>query len=63
MNLSLKEKGLTDRENRLVIAKGKEEGWEDGVGGWSEQMQTTIHRMDRHQGPIVAQGTTFNILG
>ena len=40
-------------ENRLVIAKG--EGWcgRDGVGGWGEQMQTIIYKMNKQQGPTV----------
>ena len=30
------------------------EEWErDGVGGWGYQMQTSIYRMDKQQGPTV----------
>ena len=44
---------LTDIENRLVVAK-EEDGWgRDGVGVWSEQMQTIIYKMDKQQGLTV----------
>ena len=34
MNLSMKQKSLTDIENRLVVAKRDEEWWRVGVGVW-----------------------------
>ena len=38
-------------ENRLVVAKGKwGEGW---IGRWDWQMQTSIYRIDRQQGPLL----------
>ena len=34
--------------------KEEEDGWgRDGVGVWSEQMQTIIYKMDRQQSPTV----------
>ena len=44
---------LTDIENRLVVAKEEDGRGRDGVGVWSEQMQTIIYKMDKQQGPIV----------
>ena len=33
-------------------------GWQrDGLGLWDWQMQTIIYRMDKEQGPTIAQGT------
>ena len=37
-------------------------GW-GGVGGWSQQIEAIIYRVDQQQGPtLAAQGTVFNIL-
>ena len=55
---------FTDVENRLVVAKGEVRCERDGLGGWDQQIQTTIWRMDKQHGPTVAQGTNniVNIL-
>ena len=38
----------THKENRLVVAKGKEVGsGTDGLGVWGQQVQTITFRMDR----------------
>ena len=42
---------LTDRENKLLVAKGKA-GWEGWLGVWGKYMQT-ITRMDKKQGPTI----------
>ena len=39
-------------ENRLVVAK--EERWErDKLGVWDRQIQTTIYKIDKQQGPTI----------
>ena len=43
----------SDVENRLLVAS-EEERWEkEGCGGWDQQMQTIVYRMDKQQGPTV----------
>ena len=47
-----------------MVAKGEVRCERDGLGGWDQQIQTTIWRMDKQHGPTVAQGTNniVNIL-
>ena len=42
----------THIDNRLVVVKRGQWG-RDGLGVWNQQMQTTIYRMDKQQGPAV----------
>ena len=52
INLSMKQKRFTDKDNRLTVAKGV--GWgRDELGVWGYQMQTIIYRMDKQQDPTV----------
>ena len=53
LNLSMKQ---TDIENRLVVAKGKENGGV-GLGVWDQQVQTIIHKMNQQHGPTVQDST------
>ena len=52
MNLPMKQKRFTDKDNRLTVAKGVGRG-RDKLGVWGWQMQTIIYRMDKQQGPTV----------
>ena len=38
---------LTNRENRLVVAKGVRGSGRDGLGVWDQQMLTFVYRMDK----------------
>ena len=45
-------------EKRLVIVKG----WKrDALRVWNQQMQTTIHKMDKQQGPTVQHRELYSI--
>ena len=49
MNISMKQ---TQTHRNKEQTGGK--GWgKDGLGVWDQQMQTSTHRMDKHQGPTV----------
>ena len=49
MNLPMKQKQIhRHREQTSSFQEGKDYG-RDGVGGWGQQMQTTIYRMDKKQ--------------
>ena len=45
MNLYTKQK-QTQRTN-LWLPKGKEDGGKDKLGVWDQQIQTTIHKIDK----------------
>ena len=60
MNLQNRNR-LTDIENRLVVAKG-ERGWgRDKLGVWDQQMQTTVQKIDKQQGPNVQHRELYSI--
>ena len=47
---------LTAIRNRLVVAK-EQGGWErEGLGVSDQQMQTSVYRMDKQQGPLHSTG-------
>ena len=53
----------TDSQTQRTDMWLPREGWErDGMGVWYQQMQTIIYRMNKQQGPTVAQGIILNIL-
>ena len=53
MNLPMKQKQTQGHREQKVVAKGEEDQGRDGLGVWGEQMQTTMYRMDKQQGPTV----------
>ena len=38
---------LTDIENKFMVPKGEREGERDKLGIWDQQIQTTIHKIDK----------------
>ena len=53
MNISTKQKQTHRRREQTCGCQGGG-GWgRDGVGVWGQQMQTSIYRMDKQQGPTV----------
>ena len=50
MNLFTKQNRFTDIENKFMVIKGKR-GWKDKLGVWDQQIQTTIYKTDKQQGP------------
>ena len=51
------------QEDRLVFAEGRGGSWErGGMGGWGQQIQSFIYRIDKQKGPTVAQRIIFNII-
>ena len=64
MNLSIKQKQNHGHREQTGGCQGGG-GWgRAGVGGWDQQMQTIVYRMDKQQGPtvVIAQRTIFSIL-
>ena len=60
MNLSMKQKRFTDKDNRLTVAKGV--GWgRDELRIWGQQMQTIIYRMDKQQDPTVQHRELYSM--
>ena len=60
MNLSTKQKTQMHREQTGGCQEGG--GWErDGFGVWGQQMQTTIQRMDKQQGPTEQHRELYSI--
>ena len=49
MNLSMKKKQTHRHREQTCGCQG---GGRDGVGVWGQQMQTSIYRRDKQQGPI-----------
>ena len=46
--------GLTEKENRLTVAKEQGRGGVEGLTGvWDQQVQTIIYRTGKQQGPAV----------
>ena len=44
-----------------MVAKGEGLWQRDGVGGWGEQTQTIIYRMDTQQGLIVEHREQYSL--
>ena len=61
MNLSMKQNGLTDIENRRVVAKGQEEKVKERMGVWDQQIQTITYEMDKQQGPTVQNRELYSM--
>ena len=51
MNLSTKQKQTPIHREQTCGCQGKWGG--DGPGGWDQQRQTIMYRMDKQQGPTV----------
>ena len=45
--------GLTDIEDKLMVTKGKKWSRRGKLGVWDFQIQTTIYKIDKQQGPIL----------
>ena len=61
MNLSVKQKQThKHREQICGCQEGGGQG-RDGVGGWDQQMQTIIYKMDKQQGPSVQHRELYPI--
>ena len=58
MNLSMKQR-LTDIENKLRVTKG--DSGRDKLGVWYQQIQTTIYKIDKQQGPTVQHRELYSI--
>ena len=48
------------RENKLMVTKGERE-LGDKLGAWDWQMQTTIYKLDKQQGPTVEHRELYSI--
>ena len=44
---------LTDIENKFMVTKGEGVWGKDKLGVWDWQIQTTIYKIDKTQGPTV----------
>ena len=61
MNLSTKQK-QTHRHREQTCGCQGEGGWgRNGLGVWDQQMQTSIYRMDKQQGPTVEHREPYSI--
>ena len=60
MNLSMKQK-QTHKENRLMVAKGEAQEGKEGLGAWGQQMETSIYRIEKQQGPSVQHREQYSI--
>ena len=58
MNILPKQK----ETHKLVVAKGQERWGRDGLGVWDQQMQSSIYRMDKQQGPTVQHREPYAII-
>ena len=61
MNLSTKQKQTHRHKEGLVVAKGEGRWGRDGVGVWDLQIQTSINRMDKQQGPTVEHRELYSV--
>ena len=61
MNLSVKQK-QTDRHREQTYGCQGGGGWgTNEVGGWDQQIQTIVYRMDKQQGPTVQHREQYSI--
>ena len=44
-----------------MVVKGEQGLGKDGVGGWGQQMQAVMYRMDRQKGPTVEHRELYSI--
>ena len=56
MNLSMKQKQKQNREQT-----GDHQGGGDGVGGWGQQIQAFMHRMNKQQSPTAQHKELYSI--
>ena len=60
MNLFTKQIDSQTQKTNLGLQKGKV--WErDRLGVWDQQIQTTIYKIDKQQGPTVQHRELFSI--
>ena len=43
-----------------MVTKGESRG-RDKLGGWDEQIHTTVYKIDKHQGPTVRHRELYSI--
>ena len=60
MNLSMKQI-QTHKENRLTVAKGEAWQGKEGLGAWGQQMETSIYRTEKQQGPSVQNRELYSM--
>ena len=53
MNTSLEQKQTHIHREQIVVAKGEGVWGREGLGVQDRQMQTSIYRMDKQQGPTL----------
>ena len=61
MNLSVKQKQTHRHRNQTCGFQGGGVWGRDGLGVWGQQMQTTIYRMDKQQGPTVLYRELYSV--
>ena len=61
INLFTEEK-QTHSHRKQTYGYQTEKGGRHKLQVWDYQIQTTIYKIDKQQGPTIAQGTIFNIL-
>ena len=44
-----------------MVVKGEQGLGKDGVGGWGQQMQAVMYRMDRQKGPTVEHRELYSV--
>ena len=60
MNLFIKQK-QTHRHRKLMVTQG-ERGVRDKLGVWDQQIQTTIYKTGKQQGPTYSTGNYIQYL-
>ena len=58
MNISTKQKQTHRHREQTVVAKGL---GREGLGVWDQQMQTSVYRMDKQQGPTVQHREQYSV--
>ena len=60
-NLSMKQKQNHGHREQIGVCQGGGVWGREGVGGWGEQMQAFIYRMDKQRGPTVQHRELYSI--
>ena len=61
MSLLTKQK-QTHRHKKQTVVTKKERRWgRDKLGVWDQEVQTTVHKIDKQQGPIVQHRKIYSI--
>ena len=60
MNLFMKQID-SDIENQLMVIKREREQRRDKLGVWDQQIQTTIYKIEKQQGPTVKHRKLYPI--